>query len=185
MRLVPREASEEASQVSSQIGGFVLEVATVEVKDCVRVLAELGEVIHILENEALVEPNYELIEEELGHVRRDVLSFEDGLLDVSAYLDVVMGRNTVVDHQQPHSHVFKGVDLGIFVRVGSREFALEVVVELGAVPNGFSQVTSERLQGVKDVKEGCPEHLELVFGIQFGAVFLLVQLQVRFENVKG
>ena len=119
------------------------------------IFAELGEIIHVLKNEALVEPIDELVEIKLYHVPRDVLSLQNAFLNLTTNLDVVVSANPVVNDKEPHPHIFKRVD-SLATCVESVEFAHEVVEKLGAVPDCFCEMAPEGLQGVVDIEKRRP-----------------------------
>ena len=64
-----------------------------------RIFAELGKVVDILENEALVKPIDKLIEVELNHVSRNVLPLQNAFLNLTTNLDVIVSAHSVVNYK--------------------------------------------------------------------------------------
>lgn len=119
------------------------------------IFAELSKIVHVLKNEALVQPIDKLVEVKLYHVPRDVLSLQNAFLNLTANLDVVVSANSVVNDEEPHPHIFERLD-SIATCVESVKLAHEVVEKLGAVPDCFCEMAPERLQGVVDIEKCRP-----------------------------
>ena len=119
------------------------------------IFAELGKIVYVLKNEALVEPIDKLVEVKLYHVPRDVLSLQNAFLNLTTNLDVVVSANSVVNDEEPHPHIFERMD-SIATCVESVKFAHEVVEKLGAVPDCFCEMAPEGLQGVVDIEKCRP-----------------------------
>ena len=64
-----------------------------------RIFAELGKVVDILENEALVKPIDKLIEVEFNHVSRNVLPLQNAFLNLTTNLDVIVSAHSVVNYK--------------------------------------------------------------------------------------
>ena len=90
MRFVLRVPREETHHVVCLRYRFIFEVPLVKRNDEMCILTVLSEVVNVFENQALVEPADELVEEELAHMWRYELTFERRLLNEPSYLDVVM-----------------------------------------------------------------------------------------------
>lgn len=96
MGLVSTEPKKEISQITTKILRLVFEVSSVEIKNKVCIFTELGKIVDIFENEALVEPVYKFIKVELNHVSCDVFSLKNTFLNLSTDFVVVVGANSVV-----------------------------------------------------------------------------------------
>lgn len=134
MRLITTETHKEALQIFWEILRFILEVASIEVDHSLGIFWKLSVIIDISENQALVEPLNKLIEKEFSHVNSDVLPLQRGFLNVAANFNVVVCWHSVVNDQQPHSHIFDWVE-PLCAWVSSGELADEIVKQLHAVPN--------------------------------------------------
>ena len=119
------------------------------------ILAELSKIVHVLKNEALVQPIYKLVEVKVNHVSRDVLSLQNAFLNLTTNLDVVVSANSVVNDEQPHPHIFERVD-SIATCVESVKLAHKGVKKLSAVPDCFCKMASEGLEGVVDIEKCRP-----------------------------
>ena len=64
-----------------------------------RIFAELGKVVDILENEALVKPIDKLIEVEFNHVSRNVLPLQNAFLNLTTNLYVIVSAYSVVNYK--------------------------------------------------------------------------------------
>ena len=99
-----------------------------------RVLAELGKVVDIFENQALVQPDNKLVWKELEHVPCDKLSLQSPFLNLPSDFNVIMSPYPVVKNKQPHSHVFEWVN---WFAAGIKwvELLNKLVKELSAMPD--------------------------------------------------
>ena len=96
MWFVSAKSLEETFQILTQIVRLISKVPGVEIKHQMGILTELREVVDIFEDQALVEPNYELVRKELDHVSSDVVSLQSTLLNLASDFDVVVSAHSVI-----------------------------------------------------------------------------------------
>ena len=88
---VTLKAHVEGSQVFFKILRLVFEESVVELEDTRCVLAELNKIVDVFEEEALVEPCDEFVENELSHVDCHEVPIEDLALNILANAQVCVG----------------------------------------------------------------------------------------------
>lgn len=151
---------------------FIGKVSSEEFKNEVSVFAELGVRVDIFENQTLVQPSDKLVEEKVGHVGGDVITGQCFLLDESSYFQIVVTTDPVIEHQQPHPHVFKRVDSSGDVKCVV--LFDEIIENFSSVPDSFCEMTCEAFEGIVHVEECGPK------GFEFFAVFVLMLMQITF-----